>query len=158
MLFLGFLRDFGRDLCHAVRSWRRLPSYFAGATLVLALGTGATSAISNLVYAVLLRPLPYDRPDQVAMLWSGSVANRHLSSRMIRHWRESSAGLFSDFAILKLWETQPDARFDLVRSDRTERIRGALVTPNFFSVLGVRAAWGRVFTADDHPTPGIRSC
>ena len=154
MHLFAFLRDFGRDLCHAVRSWRRTPSYFAGAALVLALGTGATCAISNLVYAVLLRPLPYDRSDQVVMLWSGSVANRHLSAGMIHHWRESSAGLFSDLAILKLWETQPDARFDLVRPDTTERVRGALVTPNFFSVLGARAAWGRVFTAADRPDDG----
>ncbi len=154
MQSFAFLRDFGRDLCHAVRSWRRTPSYFAGAALVLALGTGATCAISNLVYAVLLRPLPYSRPDAVVMLWSGSVANRHLSSGMIRHWRESSAGVFSDFAIFKLWETQPDARFDLVRPDTTERVRGALVTPNFFSVLGTRAVLGRVFTAGDERDAG----
>ena len=150
----GFVEDLLRDAHYAVRVFRRAPLFYAGAIFVLALGTGATCAISNLVYAVLLRPLPYDRPDEVVTLWNGSVTNRHLSAGMIRHWRESSAGLFSDLAIFKLWETQPDARFDLVRPDKTERVRGALVTPNFFSVLGAKAASGRLFTADDTPADG----
>ena len=59
-----------QDLVRALRLFRRTPWFVAGLIFVLALGTGANAAIFSLVQAVLLRPLPYDRPDELVMVWS----------------------------------------------------------------------------------------
>jgi hypothetical protein len=48
-----------------------------------------------------------------------------------------------------MWDGNIDSRFELVLADRAERLRGGLVTPNFFSVLGARAALGRLFSPED---------
>lgn len=58
------------DVTHAIRAFRRAPTFFAGLTFVLGLGTGANTAIFGLVHAVLLQPLPYERPDDVVMVWN----------------------------------------------------------------------------------------
>ena len=58
------------DVTHALKSFRRAPWFFAGLVFVLGLGTGANTAILNLVHAVLLRPLPYERPADVVMVWN----------------------------------------------------------------------------------------
>src|SRR5258708_25511488 len=76
------------------------------------------------------------------------------TSRMVRLWRERSVGVFSDLAVLKMWDGTLDARFDLVLPDRAERLRAGLVMPNFFSVLGTGPPVGRVFSpADDDAGP-----
>ena len=68
----GLLEDLLRDVAHAGRVFRRTPLFFAGAAFILALGIGANCAVFNLVHAVLLKPLPYERPAEVVMLLQGS--------------------------------------------------------------------------------------
>lgn len=151
----GWLADLAQDLGYALRAFRRTPLFFAGSVLVLALGTGANCAIFNLVYTVLLKPMPYGRAGELVMLWQG---RRSLGSVMqpvgitrasVQFWRDHSAGVFSDMALLKLWDENLDAQFDLVLPDRAERLRAGLVTSNFFSVLGTNAALGRTFSPAD---------
>src|SRR5690348_10381849 len=62
--------DTWSDVRFAVRSLRHRPGLAAAATLTLALGIGATSAVFGVVKHVLLTPLPYDRPDHVVAVWS----------------------------------------------------------------------------------------
>jgi len=140
----GLLEDLWRDVCYAGRVFRRTPLFFAGAAFVLALGIGANCAIFNLVHAVLLKPLPYERPAEVVVLLQARTG------RMLRELRGRSAGLFSDLAAMRMWDGNPEAWFDLVLPDHAERLRAGLVTPNFFSVLGTRAALGRVFSPHDY--------
>jgi predicted permease len=140
----GLLEDLLRDVSHAGRVFGRSPLFFAGAAFILALGIGANCAIFNLVHAVLLKPLPYERPAEVVMLLQARTG------RMLRELRGRSAGLFSDLAVMKMWDGNPDAWFDLVLPDHAERLRAGLVTPNFFSVLGSRAVLGRVFSPHDY--------
>ena len=140
----GLLEDLLRDVAHAGRVFRRTPLFFAGAAFILALGIGANCAVFNLVYAVLLKPLPYERPAEVVML------SQARTGRLLRELRGRSAGLFSGLAVMRLWNGNPDAWFDLVLPDHAERLRAGLVTPNFFSVLGTRAALGRVFLPPDY--------
>src|SRR5258708_6864887 len=89
------------------------------------------------------------------MVWAtsnrpnGAVHPAFTTSSMVRLWRDRSVGVFSDLAVLKMWDGTLDARFDLVLPDRAERLRAGLVTPNFFSVLGTGAAVGRVFSPAD---------
>ena len=140
----GLLEDLLRDVAHAGRVFGRSPLFFAGAAFILALGIGANCAIFNLVHAVLLKPLPYERPGEVVML------PHAFTSRRVRQWRDRSAGVFSDMAVMKMWNGNTEAWFDLVLPDHAERLRAGLVTPNFFSLLGAHAALGRVFSPDDY--------
>ncbi|HEV2448398.1 MAG TPA: ADOP family duplicated permease [Candidatus Sulfopaludibacter sp.] len=151
----GSLADLTQDLGYALRAFRRTPLFFAGSVLVLALGTGANCAMFNLVYSVLLKPMPYERPGELVMLWQGSrrpggvMQPVGITRASVQFWRDHSAGVFSDLALLKLWDGNLDAQFDLVLPDRAERLRAGLVTSNFFSVLGTNAALGRTFLPAD---------
>jgi predicted permease len=141
------------DVAHAIRAFRRTPWFFAGLTVVLGLGTGANTAIFSLVHAVLLHPLPYERPQDVVMVWNArnTAGNwrAHATKETVLAWRDSSAGVLSDLAVIKLWDGSREARIDLVLDDRAERLRAGIVTSNFFRTLGVSAAIGRVFSPDD---------
>jgi putative ABC transport system permease protein len=140
------------DLANALRSFRRAPWFFAGLMVVLALGTGANTAIFSLVQAVLLQPLPYERPDRVVMIWNARAATaerRGATVESVLAWRDSSDTVLSDLAVLKWWDGSREAWIDLVLDDRAERLRAGIVTSNFFHVLGVPAAIGRVFSPDD---------
>jgi len=154
-----------QDIRYAVRGFCRAPAFSAGVILTLALGIGANGAVFSILQAVLLQPLPYRDPDRLVMVWQapkqapagernqmlwGSSWQRGLLARdMVFDWREESANVFDGFAAIKSWSGSSDAQFDLTLRDRAERLRGALVTPNFFDVLGVTAAAGRLFAAAD---------
>lgn len=149
------LADMARDLSYAGRVFCRAPLFFAGAAFVLGLGIGANCAVFNLLHSVLLKPMPYERPEQVVMVWNARQRpgeewrSGPTTSRSVLQWRDRKPGTFSDLAALKMWDGNPDAWFDLVLPDRAERLKAGLVTPNFFSVLGAQAALGRVFSQAD---------
>jgi putative ABC transport system permease protein len=116
---------------------------------VLALGIGANTAIFSIIRAALLRPLPYADPENLVYLWlddartplmdHGIVTGHH-----VLEWRSQSRTV-GDIGALKLWDGNLDSRFDWVHAGGAERLRGALVTPNFFRLLGVNAGLGRTF-------------
>lgn len=150
-----FLTDVLRDSGYAVRLCGRTPLFFAGSAIVLTLGIGANCAIFNLVYSVLLKPMPYERPEEVVMVSQGlkrpdgSYRPGMTTGKTIQFWRDRSPGVFLDMAVIKMWDGNLDAQFDLVLPDHAERLRAGLVTPNFFSVLGAQAALGRTFSIAD---------
>jgi hypothetical protein len=97
------------DLYNAGRTLLRRPGYALAAILTLALGIGANTAIFAVVRGVLLRPLPYTKPDRLVMLWSGRKSDTVLrrgvaTAPEVQQWRARSKSL-SDLAILELWNT-----------------------------------------------------
>ena len=136
------MQGWALDFRYALRMLAVHRRVTAVAVLSLALGLGANIAIFSLVYAVLLRPLPYKDPDRLTIFWESHVA-RGSGRAMI------SAPNFIDyrsqntvFEGMAAFETV-DVALTGVRE--AEQVRGLAVTEGFFSVLGVRPFRGRDF-------------
>ena len=139
-----------RDIRYALRSWRRAPGAIVAALAALALGIGANTAIFSIVAGVLLRPLPYQNPERLVMVWQdmrarGGPARDWSSPGLFVEWRQRGA-MFEQLAAVRGWMP------NLTGIDEPERLRGAAVSAAYFTALGVPAAVGRTFSeADDRP-------
>jgi putative ABC transport system permease protein len=145
-----------RDLTLALRAFRKNPGFAAIVILTLALGSGANTAIFTLLDQVMLRALPVERPDRLAVLsgpgpfsgWSetGSATVIPLSQPMYEGIRDRTVAFAG---VLAHYRT----RVDLSVGGETDEVNGDLVSGTFFQVLGVRPAAGRLLTPDDDRTP-----
>ncbi len=142
------MAHFIQDLRFAIRTLSKSPMFVIIALLSLGLGIGANTAIFTLIDQVLLRLLPVKNPEQLVLLWgrgdhygSNNGPNK-LSYPMYATFRDKNKVFNGMFCT---WQTS----MSLSSSGKTERISGELVSGNYFPVLGVGAALGRVFTAED---------
>jgi putative ABC transport system permease protein len=143
-LFLEELRD---DITFAFRQLLAAPAFTLVATLTLALGIGANSAIFALVDATLLRPLPYPNPDRLVTIWekSPATARGFASPPNMLDWRSRSRS-FEKIAGF----TPSVGSMVLATGDGSaETVSRQWVTAGIFDVLGVPPIAGRTFTADD---------
>lgn len=151
-----------QDCRHAFRMFRRSRWFYAGAALTLAAGIGANGAVFAVLRAVLLQPLPYADPDRVVMVWRPRVVQQAATRDLLRpvfqrpapggslaYRIHQDAGDVVESATYQSWQGNLEAQFDIRLEDRAERLRGALVTANFFDVLGAPAALGRTLRAND---------
>lgn len=132
-----------RDIRHAGRSLLRTPGFAIVAVLTLALGIGANTAIFSIVNGVLLRPLPYPQPQQLMFLTSRFPAMGFdqfwVSPPEFFEFRE----LNQSFASVGAFTT---GELNLMAGERPVRVRGAAVTDDLLTTLGVSPAQGRLFT------------
>ena len=156
----GWLDDLVRDVRYALGTLRHAPGFAATTTLSLALATGATTAIFSLVNGVVLRPLPFDQPDRLVQVYG-------------REWREDRGGTPDPLRgplgseELDTYQTQSTtiegpAAYSLttahvVTGAGTERLTAVDVERPLFDILGVSAAIGRTFRADDGPDVAVIS-
>lgn len=140
------------DLRHVLRRLWRSPRFAIAGALTLAVGVGGVVGIFALVDAVLLRPLPYPAPDRVvAVMHSASglgLSEAGHSFGTYNHYRDNSR-MLQGFAVYN------ESVYELSGGGEPERVRVALVTPSFFSTLGVAPALGRPFDPEDG-LPGAR--
>jgi putative ABC transport system permease protein len=144
----GLLRDFR----HAFRLLLKNPGFTIAALVVLALGIGANTAIFSIVNGVLLRPLPFDQPDQLVQLWHvppqqqfPGVKRFSLSAANYLDWEQQN-DVFEKSAIYTF------THFRFTGGNEPKEFQASRVEPTFFSVLGVRALIGRTITVgDDQP-------
>ena len=132
------------DIRLALRRLRRTPGFTLVAVLTLALGIGANTAIFSVVNAALLRPLPYPDAQRIVQLYAtrdGDLST--VSPPDFTDWREQ-AGVFKGVAALN-----SGSDFTLTGTGAPERMAGAQVTADFFSVLETPPAVGRGFTPSD---------
>ncbi len=138
------------DSRYALRMLRKNPVFTGVAVLTLALGIGANAAIFTLTDAVLLQSLPVKDPDQLAVISSYDPSepdvNNSFSYPMYQDLRDKNE-VFS--GVLARGGAPMNVSYD----GRSDRIRGELVSGNYFEVLGVRPWAGRLFTEDDDRTP-----
>jgi predicted permease len=136
--------DAWSDVRFAVRSLRRRPGLTTAATLTLALGVGATSAVFGVVKQVLLTPLPYDHPERVVVVWSAwkGFDQTWLSYDEWEGWKARVPA----FADIGLYSGGGSANVD---GDSPERVRASNVQASVLPILGVKPERGRNFTADE---------
>ncbi|MEN3334746.1 MAG: hypothetical protein V7641_4111, partial [Blastocatellia bacterium] len=133
-----------QDLRYSLRLLRKRPGFTLVAVITLALGIGANTAIFSLVNTVLLRPFPVARPNELYALSATGKNDAILAFSYpdfvdYRDRNDVLAGIFATRI----------APMSLSRNSNNERVWGYLVSGNYFEVLGVNAAQGRTFTADE---------
>jgi putative ABC transport system permease protein len=144
---------FLQDLRYAFRVMRRNPGFVAIAVVALALGIGANTAIFSVVDAVLFRALPYRNPSE--LVWATNFIpqrNQNLVfADIYSAWRKQNHS-FTDMAAYS-----QGADFTLTGAGQAERLHGASITANFFSVLGISPRIGRTFSAAEDRPGGLNA-
>src|SRR5262245_19070040 len=141
------LEEFRSDLKFALRQLKNSPAFTLVATLTLALGIGANSAIFALVDATLLRPLPFGEPDRLVSIWERGpkIVRGYASPLNMIDWNTRS-GTFDKIAGF----TPGVGQMVMPGADGSaETISRQWVTAGIFDVLGVTPIAGRTFSADD---------
>ena len=134
-----------QDLVYSLRRLRQSPGFTLVAVATLALGIGATSALFSVVEGVLLRPLPYPKPDQIVRLWEvGPDGNRMSFADPNFEDVRSQAGSLAGVAEY--------ATSVVTVSGGAEPTRAlvAAVSADFLAVFGAHAELGRAFAPDEH--------
>ncbi|HEX5423884.1 MAG TPA: ABC transporter permease [Candidatus Acidoferrales bacterium] len=151
----SFLETFWQDLSYGIRMLRKSPGFTAVVILTLGLGIGANTAIFSVVDAVMLRPLPFQNPNQLVVVWHTPPPK---SFPGVRRFVVSPANYID-------WRRQNDVftamsaigihRANLTGMTQPESVQQRLVSYDFFSMLGVLPTAGRAFTSvDDQPGHG----
>lgn len=135
------------DIRLALRSLRRNPLFASVAILSLALGIGANTAIFTLLDQILLRKLPVKDPESLVMLYQrgphngSNMGDRMQSYPIYQDWQKKAAPL-AEVLCRRLIDVS------ITNGGQTERIGAELVSGNYFTMLGVGAAAGRVFSSE----------
>src|SRR6202041_3350125 len=145
------MASFIQDIRYALRMLAKSPGFTAVAVLTLALGIGANVATFSVVYAVLLRPLPFPHSEQLVRVFDD-----------LRGPNEQDVGMSAP----ELWDLQE--RSDVFQEisavapgnsavgggDRTVRAESLVTSPDYFALLGAEPQLGRVYTVQD-AVPGF---
>jgi len=150
---LPMLETLFQDLRFGLRMLRKNPFFSLTAILTLALGIGANTAIFSVVNALLLRPLPYRAPEQLVKVFQTQPdpASVMQSSNWAYPRFEMLRDQSQSFAAVAGFAQQP---YNLTGTDAPERLQVELVSASYFPLLGVDAAVGRTFVAEEDRTPG----
>jgi predicted permease len=140
------LETLGQDVRCALRSFRRSGGDVLATTATLALGIGAITAIFSILSGVLLRPLPYAKPDALLQLGQNNSSEGlgPVFTSDLRVWRERSSS-FSEFST---WYVSSR---NLLGTGEPERLQSVMAERNLFHLLGTEPLAGRTFRPDDPP-------
>ena len=145
-----FMRTVFSDFRQALRVFGRAPSFAIAVVAVLALGIGANTAIFSIVNAVLLRPLPFDRPEGLVRLYHTppqttfpGMPTFSLSPANFVDWQRDSTS-FEAMAAYRF------RQLTLTGSGNAEAFRAAVVGPDFFKIVRTQPALGRTFIPEEH--------
>jgi putative ABC transport system permease protein len=135
-----------RDIGYAWRMLHKTPGFTVAATLTLALGVGANTAIFSVVHALLIAPLPYADPSRLVFVWADQASEGYprapLSGPELIDL-DTRSTLFEGFGAI--WSTTAA----LTGDNEPEQLRVGLVSHDYFSLLGADAALGRTFVESD---------
>src|SRR5688500_15126010 len=137
-----------RDARYALRRLRRAPAFSLGVVATIGVGVGAAVAIGALVYGVLLRPLPYPRPDRIVEVtlrtpgYDDGGEEAHSQATFV-HFRDGATS-FAAFGGYLLNESAT-----LTDLEDAQRVTAVMITPGAFAALGVTPVLGQLFTDAD---------
>src|SRR5271168_3165319 len=138
--------SFLSDLRYAYRMLAKTPGFTTVAILTLALGIGANVATYSVVHAVLLNPLPFPQPEQLVRVFDdlrgANVPDVGLSVPELVDYQDRS-GVFSDISVI--WPISAN----ITGGEHPERVETLATSPNYFTILGVNPALGRIYTKQD---------
>jgi hypothetical protein len=136
-----------RDVRYGMRALLRSPGFALVAVVSLSLGIGVNTTIFSVANAVLYRPLPFDDPDRLVLIYEQHTKRESQRlpplSTMIE-WQEQARSFEQIEGIVEGTEANT-----LSGGGAAERVRIQFLTPGAFSLLGVKPARGRVFTSED---------
>ena len=142
----NLLEDFFRDIRYGIRALRRTPGFTAVATLTLALGIGANTAIFSVVNTVLLKPLSYPDADRLVFVWERNTAigkdRDVVAPPNYFDWKSRNA-VFEHLGAYRY------GGFSLTGSGEPESLTAVTMSSSLFRTLGVEAAIGRTFTDEE---------
>ena len=136
-----------QDVGYALRALRRAPIFAVSAVLTLAIGMSAITGMAAVLNAVMFRPLAVDRPEQLVSISNQSRLSHYVSYKDFQDYRAETS-VFSD-AIGYVPRVAT-----LSAGASSERITLELVTDNYFSMLGVQPAAGRLIQPNEGRAPG----
>jgi putative ABC transport system permease protein len=145
-----------QDLRFALRTLRKSPGFTAVAILSLALGIGATIAIFSVIYALALRKLPVERPEQLVEVDRGDVGNLHSYAE----WKlfQDRQDIFSGGLAYNYSYNDFGGQFIIADSKGQQDVTGLYVSGGYFSTLGVSAVLGRVLESSDDQSGATPVC
>jgi len=141
--------SFLRDLRYGARSLRRSPGLVITGVLALALGVGLTTVMFSIIYGLLIKGLPFQAPERIAMIYRTDPTGRGQETLVpladfVRYRADQHS--FSSFGGYR------QGRANVFGGDRPERLNVAELTDGAFEATGVRPLLGRTFTASDNET------
>jgi len=143
------METFWRNLQYSLRTLRKRPGFTLTVVITLALGIGANATIFTWIKAVLLEPLPgIEQPERLVEVWGATRNNSALSLSYLDYLDYRDRNVV--FSGLAAHQVQP---LNLGRGGKPERVWGAVVSGNYFNVLGVKALIGRTFLPEEDRMP-----
>jgi putative ABC transport system permease protein len=145
---LGWLDELVRDMRLGFRSLGRERLFAASVTIILALGIGMSVTMFSVLNAVVLRPLPYARPGELARLTTHLIVQNRPDGTSVANfldWQEQSR----TFASMTFYRRTIVSTVTFAGIDAPQRAQEGLVGPEFFDVLGVAPVVGRTFSRDE---------
>ncbi|MGE4067792.1 MAG: ABC transporter permease [Vicinamibacterales bacterium] len=138
------MADWTSAFAYAFRALRRQPTFVAVAVLTLALGIGANTAIFSVIKTVVLNPLPYEAPEQIAVVWEVNPEgnDERVSIPTYEDWKREAASL-------EFVAAYRHVDFSFADTGDPQNVPGLRATPDLFEVLKARAALGRTFVPDE---------
>jgi predicted permease len=145
-----WLENLGRDVFHAARMLEKNRGFTAAAVVSLALCIGANSAVFSMLYALVIRPLPFRDSSQIVEIYNSfpKVGTPKLASNVAQYldFKQNT----STFSQVGLWQLDD---YTLADATGPTRISGVRATADMFALLGVQPLLGRFFTTENH-APG----
>src|SRR6202023_3282879 len=140
------MTSFGQDLRYALRMLLKSPAFTYVAVLTLALGIGANVALFSVVYAVVLRPLPFPNPEQLVRIFDDlrGSSEQDVGMSVPELWDlQDRSGVFQEISAVA------PSNSAVAGGDRTVRAESLVTSPDYFTLLGVKQQLGRVYTQQD---------
>jgi hypothetical protein len=147
----GLVASFAQDLRYALRMLLKNPGFTMVAVLTLALGIGANVAAFSVVFAVVLRPLPFPHAEQLVRVFDDlhGTNEQDIGMSAPELWDlQDRSGVFQELSAVA------PSNSAIGGGDRTVRAESLVTSPDYFALLGAKPQLGRVYTAQD-AVPGF---